>query len=169
MPRVKIGILAVICVGIGTAIYLLAFRPPASVPVSTSPTATTKLPPTAIKIAKLGLNIPVQAAVVRGNQWDMYDHSVAWLSTSAVPGEGNVILYAHNRKGLFRDLYLLKPGDSVLIQQRDKWVTYVVDESRAVKDSDVNSVLSLDNRLTLFTCEGSFDQKRRVVYASLLQ
>ncbi len=150
---------------IGITAYLLV-SPQASVPAS--PTAATKLPPTVIKIPILGLNIPVQAAVVRGNQWDMYDHTVAWLSTSAVPGEGNVILYAHNRKGLFRDLYLLKPGDNILVQQQNKWLTYIVNESRSVKDSDVNSVLSQNNRLTLFTCEGSWDQKRLVIYASPL-
>lgn len=109
----------------------------------------------------------MQAALVHDNQWDMFDHAVAWLSTSAVPGEGNVILYAHNRKGLWRDLSRVRPGDTVEVQQDTRWVAYVVTESRTVTPTDVEAVLSDANQLTLYTCEGSFDQKRRVVYARL--
>ena len=125
----------------------------------------TKQPPTAIKIEKIKKNLPIQAALVKDNQWDMFPKSVAWLSTSAVPGEGNVILYAHNWPTLWADLYKLQPGDSIEVQQNQTWLSYTVTESRAVQANDINAVLNVKNQLTLYTCEGSFDQKRRVVYA----
>lgn len=137
---------------------------------SESPTSkATNGPPTAINIPKIGKNLPVKLATVRGNDWDLFGDAVAWLSTSAVPGEGNVILYAHDWASLWADLYLLTPGDTIEIQQNDLWKIYKVTESRAVNLHDTQSVLSSENRLTLYTCEGSFDQKRRVVYADPIE
>lgn len=126
-------------------------------------------PPTAINIPKIHKNLPIKPASVHGNDWDMFGDAVAWLSTSAVPGEGNVVLYAHNWTNLWADLYLLKPGDTIEVQQNNLWKTYKVTESRAVDEHDTQSVLSDENRLTLYTCEGSFDQKRRLVYADPIE
>lgn len=132
--------------------------------LSPSPKAL-NLPPTAINIPKIHKNLPIKPATVRGNDWDIFSDSVAWLSTSSVPGEGNVILYAHDWQSLWADLYLLKPGDIIEVKQNNLWKKYKVTESRAVGLHDTKSILSGRNRLTLYTCEGSFDQKRRVVYA----
>lgn len=138
--------------------------------LSLSPTSKSiHLPPTAINIPKIHKNLPIKSATVRGNGWDMFGDAVAWLSTSAVPGEGNVILYAHDWRSLWADLYLLKPGDTIEVQQDNLWKTYKVTQSRSVNQQDIQSVLSSENRLTLYTCEGSFDQKRRVVYADPIE
>ena len=131
-----------------------------------TPTPATKIPPTRILIPKLDKSLPVAAALIRDNEWDLFDDKVSWLSTSAVPGEGNVILYAHNTSSLFGDLYQLQEGDSVEVLQGNKWTQYTVTESRKVTPTEVEAVLSDENQLTLYTCEGSFFQKRRVVYAS---
>ena len=122
-------------------------------------------PPTAINIPKIKKNLPIKSATVHGNNWDMYGDAVAWLSTSATPGRGNVILYAHDWVTLWADLILLKPGDDIQVKQADTWKKYKVTESRAVDQHDIQSILSDKDRLTMYTCEGSFDQKRRVVYA----
>lgn len=120
--------------------------------------------PSDIKIPKLNLDLAISPSVVKGNDWEVFDDRVAWLSTSAVPGKGNTILYAHERAGLFGDLYKLKIGDEISVYNGN-WITYKVTELHLVKPTDVNSILSNDNRLTLYTCEGTFDQKRLVVYA----
>lgn len=165
-----LAVLLVVSMWVGIGVYKLLNQPNSGLIVSPEvsllqATPETKLPPTAIKIPKLNLNIPVQAALVHDNKWDMFDHSASWLSTSAVPGEGNVILYAHDRKQLFGNLYQLKPGDLVEVYQHNKWISYKVTESKAVSDKDIGAILSDNNQLTLYTCEGTFDQKRRVVYA----
>jgi LPXTG-site transpeptidase (sortase) family protein len=121
--------------------------------------------PSNIKIPKLNLDLAVSASVVKGNDWEVFDDKVAWLSTSSLPGEGNTILYAHDRVGLFADLYKLKIGDEISIFSNDSWKTYKVIEVRKVLPTDINSILSNRNRLTLYTCNGAFDQKRLVVYA----
>jgi LPXTG-site transpeptidase (sortase) family protein len=128
-------------------------------------TTNTKQPPTSIFIPKLNKRLPVQASVVKGNTWDLFNTSVAWLSTSAVPGEGNVILYAHDWPNLWGDLYKLQPGDAVEVDQNTTVHIYVVTQSRAVNPEDVQAILSKENQVTMFTCEGTFDQKRRVVVA----
>lgn len=151
---------------------LRVFNDPATVtgPIGENVTATptTKLPPTRVRIPKLNKDLPIQAALVHDNQWDMFDKAIAWLSTSAVPGEGNVILYGHNWKSLIGDLYKLNAGDVIEVEQGGQWKRYSVTESRAVQAKDVSSILSDQDQLTIFTCEGSFDQKRRVVYANPL-
>ncbi len=125
----------------------------------------TKLPPTRIKISSLNLDLPVSAGLVKDNTWDMFDDKIAWLATSAVPGEGNVILYGHNRRGLFGNLYKVKIGGVIEVKKGEDWVSYKVTEVRRVLPTDVQSILSDKSRLTLYTCDGSFDQKRLVVYA----
>jgi LPXTG-site transpeptidase (sortase) family protein len=120
--------------------------------------------PTDIKIPKLKLDLAVSPSVVSGNDWEVFDDRVAWLSTSSLPGKGNTILYAHDRVGLFGNLYQLKAGDEIQIFTT-KWISYKVTEVHSVKPTDVASILSTKNRLTLYTCEGTFDQKRLVVYA----
>lgn len=133
-----------------------------------TPLPITKTPPTAIKIDRINKTLPVSAAIVEGNEWQLYSDKVAWLSTSAIAGEGNVILYAHNTWNLFGQLYKLRVGDEIQIQQDNKWISYKVKQYRRVTPSDVNAILSDKNQLTLYTCEGSFDQKRLVVYADLV-
>lgn len=127
----------------------------------------TRQPPTSISIPKINKDLPIQAAQVKDNNWQMFDKAVAWLATSQVPGEGNVILYAHNWKSLWADLYKLNPGDKIEVKQNQKIHVYEVYESRAVNPTDVESILSNENMLTMYTCEGSFDQKRRVVFAKI--
>lgn len=156
--------------GIGTFAFLnyKIFLIRSNRQIAVKPTPTPKkerVAPTAINIPSIGKNLPIKPATVRGNDWDLFDDAVAWLSTSAVPKEGNVILYAHDWKSLWADLYKLKEGDPILVLQGHEWVPYSVVESRAVGLHDVQSILTDKERLTLYTCEGDFDQKRRLVYA----
>lgn len=120
--------------------------------------------PTNLKIVKLNLDLAVSPSFVEGNDWEVFDDRVAWLSTSALPGQGNTILYTHERQGLFNNLYRLEIGDEISVYN-DKWFTYKVTGIKVVSPSDLSSILVGGNRLTLFTCFGSFDQKRLVVYA----
>jgi LPXTG-site transpeptidase (sortase) family protein len=170
-PRSKTLFLIIMSVVAGITVYagtgiVFGVAPAKPVPSSPSATPVQRLrPPTAVNIPKIGKNLPVKPATVNGNTWDLFPDAVAWLTTSAVPGAGNVILYAHDWKNLWGDLSLLVPGDKIEVEQNGVWKQYAVRQSRAVQAGDVQAVLSDKNQLTLFTCEGTFDQKRRVVYA----
>lgn len=133
----------------------------------TTAISTTKFPPTEVKIGSIKLDLSISPGLVDGNTWDMYDDKIAWLATSAVPRKGNVILYGHDRRGLFGDLYKLKQGDVIGIKAGNSWMYYKVTELHRVFPTDINSIISSQDRLTLYTCDGTFDQKRLVVYAKL--
>ena len=125
----------------------------------------TKLPPTQITFPKLNKSIVVSASIIDNGVWGLSDDKASWLATSAVPGEGNVIIYAHNRPGLFGNLGALQIGDEIILTQNNKLITYKVRKTLAIKPNQVEAILSPNNQLTLYTCDGTFDQKRLVVYA----
>ncbi len=164
MVKPKLIISLIIAIYIGIAIFKLSdpsiqwFRP------KTTPVAVIESAPTDIRIPKLSLEIAVSPSVIENNVWQMFDDRVAWLSTSSIPGSGNTILYAHDRTGLFGNLYELKISDEIDIYN-GSWKTYKVVEIHGVTPTDINAVFGSENRLTLYTCEGTFDEKRLVVYA----
>ncbi|HEX6977598.1 MAG TPA: sortase [Patescibacteria group bacterium] len=167
---IDIAFVGIISIYLGFAFFRLSNpifweRKEAKIGGSIMSTPTTKFPPTEIKISNIKIDLPISAGLVDGNTWDLYDDKIAWLATSAVPGEGNVILYGHDRRGLFGDLYKLKVGDVVEVKKGNDWFKYRVSEVHRVLPTDVASILSDKNRLTMYTCDGTFDQKRLVVYA----
>jgi LPXTG-site transpeptidase (sortase) family protein len=121
--------------------------------------------PTNIKIPKLNLDLAISPSRIKDNNWEVFNDRVAWLSTSSIPGRGNSILYAHNTQGLFANLYKLKTGDEIDIFVDDKWIAFYVTQTKRINPTDIASITSDKNRLTIYTCDGAFDKKRLVVYA----
>lgn len=121
--------------------------------------------PTQITIPSLDIKLPIAKAEISGNNWTLYDDKVSWLTTSKTPGFGNVILYAHNRRHLFGPLKNIEVGEQIVIEQEGKNITYLVSEKRKVLPENVEAILSDRDQLTLYTCDGSFDQRRLVVIA----
>ncbi|MDO8657160.1 MAG: sortase [Candidatus Levybacteria bacterium] len=122
-------------------------------------------PPISISIQSIKMDLAVAPGVIINDEWTLFDDKVSWLATSKMPGLGNVILYGHNRKGLFGDLSRTAIGDAVIIKDSNKTYVYEITEKRKVKPDDVDAILSEKNQLTLYTCDGTFDQRRLVVIA----
>lgn len=160
----KIIFKLIIAVYVGVAIFRLTDPALKWSNVNPNPVQDISSAPTDIKIPKLNLDLAISPSIIKDGNWQVFDDRVAWLSTSALPGKGNSILYAHDRAGLFGDLYKLKKGDEIQIYN-GKWISYKITQIHKVNPTDINSVLSEKNQLTLFTCSGAFDQKRLVVYA----
>ena len=110
--------------------------------------------------------MPITEGYISGNEWTLFEDKVSWLATSSTPGRGNTILYAHNKKNLFGPLKKIKIGDLIIIEGQGKIYEYSVSEIRKVLPNEVDAILSPQNQLTLYTCDGSFDQKRLIVIAS---
>ena len=134
--------------------------------VSETVTPHKKHSPSAIYLAKEDLTLPIAEGVISGDEWTLYEDKVSWLATSAEPGKGNVIVYAHNRPGLFGNLKNFKVGDEISVEHAQKWFTYKVVTVRKVTPADIDAVLANDNQLTLYTCDGKFDQKRLIIIAT---
>lgn len=158
----------------GVKIVLSSYKKPAlaqdevspeNTKINTTPTLSQYGPPQKIRIPALSLEIPIKEAAIVNGQWQLFPDHVSWLSTSATPGKGNVILYAHNYPELFGSLNNLSEGATIEVEQYSEWKQYTVSEVSQVKPTDVDSVISTDNRLTLYTCDGAFDEKRLIVVA----
>lgn len=123
-------------------------------------------PPVSILIPSVKMNLVIAPGNIFGDNWTLFDDKISWLSTSDTPGRGNVILYGHNRAGLFGDLKRLEIGDEIIIKDSSsKEYIYLVSEKRKVTPDDIDAIVSDKNQLTLYTCDGAFDQKRLVVIA----
>ena len=128
-----------------------------------------KIYPTSINIENLNLNLTISPGIIKNNHWTLYEDKVSWLSTSGDLNRGNIILYAHNRPSLFGNLVNLEIGDKVFVEGSGKKQAYIVKEKRKVLPTDVEAVISDKNELTLYTCNGSFDEKRLIVKADPIE
>lgn len=116
------------------------------------------------------IDVPVIPAEVSNNVWQTTENGASYLSSSPVPGQkGNSVIYAHNWSGLFANLPQVKPGDTVEILYADntrkvfevKYTSYVSPNEATILAP------SKDQRITLYTCAGWFDNKRFVAVAIL--
>jgi sortase A len=104
-----------------------------------------------------------------------------WLG-GALPGEqGNFTLAGHNVPAIFQHIRALEPGDKVVIETRDRFYVYEVQEHVIVHKTEVEILLPVprepgadpgddDYWLTLFTCNPLWDNyERYVVFANLTE
>lgn len=74
-------------------------------------------------------------------------------------------MWAHNRRGLFAHLYNLTVGETVSVAGESGIRKYTVVDIRDVVPNDLSLVSVEDDRLTMYTCDGFLDSKRRFVIA----
>jgi len=107
-------------------------------------------------------------------------HNAGWYSLGPHPGEtGSAVISGHydgitGAYGVFEKLHVLKPGDTIYIENTDgKMKSFRVRESRLYNpDSDASAVFGQreGTHLNLITCDGVWDQlqknylKRLVVF-----
>lgn len=133
-----------------------------------------------IRIPVLNLDSPVVPVGWRTGvdgviEWDSPGPYVGWAMTSALPeGNGNIILYGHNNieGGIFRHLYRLQEGDSILLlTDRGEWhyrvesVTILAVQEREDERRLYRLYLaeSSSPRLTLLSCYPPENNTHRVL------
>ncbi len=121
--------------------------------------------PTQISVPSVNISLNISPGIISGNDWTLYDDKASWLSTSATLGKGNVIIYGHNLEPLLGNLKNIEVGDEIKILSNDKEFEFIVTEKKAVSPDQTNAVLSDENQITLYTCDGAFDRKRLIVIA----
>lgn len=127
------------------------------------------LTPVQIDIPALGLSHQVFPAEVKNNTWPSTKEGVSYLSSSAVAGEGNTVIYGHNWPRILGMLPKIQTGESIKLTTKDgAEIDYIVTDIRTV-DPHTISILdpSSEPKLTLYTCTGLFDSKRLVVSAKM--
>lgn len=120
-----------------------------------------------IIIPKLDIDLSVMPSKINNGYWEVSETSASHGEGSANPGEnGNVVVFAHARDGLFLNLRNIKKDDEVYVLTDDKKYKYIVSETTSVYPNDITTVAPTDSEvLTLFTCSGFFDEKRLIVKA----
>lgn len=128
-------------------------------------------PPVKISIPSIGVDIPVKEAKVVKGYWEVFPDSAGWGVGSASPAEnGNTVIFAHAREGLFLPLKKIKVGAEITVFTKDKWFLYKVVGLQEVLPSQTEVITPTnDSRLTLYTCTGFSDSKRLIVIAKKSQ
>jgi sortase A len=151
---------------------------------SPTPTSTPALP-SRIVIPSIGVDAPVvpiswRTIEVNGGEqpaWDVPDaYAVGWHETSAPLGMyGNTVLNGHNTTNgeVFRDLYTMEAGDSVVVYSEDMPYTYTVAEVLILPEAGQPLEVRLENaryilpteeeRLTLVTCHPYGSLRNRLI------
>lgn len=112
--------------------------------------------------------IGIKEVIREGVDLSVIDRGVAhWAGTAAAGGYGNMVLAGHRttKTAPFRDLDLLRPGDSIMVTGFDQRVArYVVTETVIVSPSEMWIVEQTDTpMLTLFACHPKRSAEQRIV------
>jgi len=123
--------------------------------------------PKQITIAELLIDLPVIKAEIVEGYWEVFEDSAGWGSGSGYPGEnGNQVIFAHARDGLFLPLLYSKIGQEILITTESNNFTYIIEEIKEVYPDQLEVIKPTEEEiLTLYTCSGFQDKKRLIVTA----
>lgn len=143
--------------------------------------------PTSLKIPAIDLEAQVQhLGITENGEMAVPDNieDVSWFSPGYEPGEnGRAVIAGHvdgvDGPAIFWDLSKLQLGDEVVVQDKDRTLTFKVHtmESVPLDLADVSRVFGYTSspELVLITCSGTYDfdrgtrEERLIVYASLIE
>ncbi|OGH14645.1 MAG: hypothetical protein A2687_00510 [Candidatus Levybacteria bacterium RIFCSPHIGHO2_01_FULL_38_26] len=124
-----------------------------------------------MEIDSAKISSEVAAGGYENGKWVLDSRYVLYLPTSGKLGDGgNTVFYAHNRDKLFGNLKKVSIGDTVKLgDSNGKTYIYKVYSLEYIKPSQIEKIdTNKKNTITLFTCDGWFDEKRLVVKAEII-
>lgn len=143
--------------------------------------------PTSLQIPAIDLEAQVQhLGMTENGEMAVPENieDVSWFSPGYEPGEnGRAVIAGHvdgvDGPAIFWDLSKLQLGDEVVVQDKDRTLTFKVHtmESVPLDLADVSQVFGYTSspELVLVTCSGTYDfdrgtrEERLIVYASLIE
>ncbi len=145
----------------------LSFFPQNTTPHYQTPTVQFQAP-RQITIPTIDIKVAVTPGGIDQGNWILSEDKALFLPSSGLLGEGfNTIIYAHKREGLFVNLKKVTLGDKIWLEdQTGKSFIYKVYSVENIDPTNLEKLKSkTPNNLTLFTCDGWFDQSRLMVKA----
>ncbi len=168
---VCVGLLCVIF-SVGYPIALAQTAPPSPNPIHIDKNLLTQSAPveeipSRIVIPTLAIDLPVTPSRVIDGYWELSDTTASYGLGSSHPGEnGNVVIFAHARKGLFLPLRNIQKLADIYVLTKSHWYVYQVADIKSVDPSDISVIAQTAHpTLTLYTCSGFVDEKRLIVTA----
>jgi len=126
--------------------------------------------PRRIIIPKLNIDVLIRDAKVVNKKWEVFEDVASYGLGSGLPDrEGNTVIFAHARRGLFLPLREIEIDTEIIIFTKESWYTYKVVETKEVNPKEISVISPTDDEtLTLYTCSGFADTKRLIVVAKPL-
>lgn len=123
--------------------------------------------PIRILIPDVSIDITIKFAPIQNGYWIVYKDSAGFGQGSSLPGEqGNIVIFAHARQGLFLPLNKVKLGTKIYILSINKYFSYQVSDIKEVNPNQIEVISQTPQEtLTLYTCSGFLDKKRLIVIA----
>lgn len=155
--------------------------------VSETSLRVTKVLPVRLKIPAINVNANIQqVGFTKSREMGVPNNTVdvGWFNLGPIPGEqGSAVIDGHfdggdGSAGVFTDLYKLKSGDKLYVEDnRGKTTTFIVQENKTFDPGLAEGVFSRSDgvHLNLITCDGTWDgtkksyNKRLVVFADALK
>ena len=122
--------------------------------------------PTRIAIQSIDLDLPVRSAVWNG-AYEFFPGAATYLATTGRIGEkGNIVIYAHNLRGVFETLSGIKVGERIELESQNESHAYIVVGQKIVSPMQMEVLApTRDEQLTLLTCAGKDKSHRLIVVA----
>jgi LPXTG-site transpeptidase (sortase) family protein len=123
--------------------------------------------PVRILIPKANIDLKIIDAPIINGYWELSNNTASYGLGSGHPGSnGNTVIFAHAREGLFYNLKDVKIGDIIYVFTKDKWYRYKVGTITAVYPNQTEVLQATKKEvLTLYTCTGFYDDKRLIITA----
>lgn len=123
--------------------------------------------PRRIMMPDLSIDLEVKRAEIIDGYWEVFEDKAAWGVDSGYPGEnGNQVIFAHAKEGLFLPLKEISGGMSIYVLTDGTWYSYKVVDIKEVFPNQTEVIAPTeDETLTLYTCSGFNDAKRLIVTA----
>lgn len=127
--------------------------------------------PVEIIIPSLKIDLPVDPGEIKDGVWQISNSNATFLDTSAIPGQGNTVIYGHNLKKIFGNLPYISIGQNIIVKTKSgKTFIYEVTQKYFVSPDRVDLISPSEYaELTAYTCWGFFDNQRAVVVTKLLK
>lgn len=112
--------------------------------------------------------IPLVVGKIVDGVWPLSNNSAVYLDGSGQIGKtGNAVIYGHDTNKVFSGLKKLIPGDQITLRTKegDEYIYQIELVQTITPDQTHILAPTSDERITLYTCEGIFSQKRRVLVA----
>lgn len=126
--------------------------------------------PTRLIIPRLDIDIKIVEGSYKSadSTWTLSDDYVHHADITSKPNNtsGNTLIYGHNYDNVLGTTRDIKPNDIVLIEtDKDKTFRYVYKEDIVVdpSDTEIFNINYAEPHLTILTCDGEWDQFRRIM------
>lgn len=140
-------------------------------PVPTLASKTMSFKPEKIFIEKVNINLPIVSVPLKNGTWEVSPKVANFAEgTSLVNNkEGNVGIFAHDRKDAFSEIKNLKADDVIIVYGNSLKANYKVVSSSIIDPKTVDVFYPTKTpTLTLVTCNGIFSEKRYIIKAKLV-